>query len=163
MNQKRMRLREGHVAAQSCCRSQVAHSPDPASKCALPRCISRAHHPDLGAVERIVLDRVPRTECYFLYFCFVSACYIRHSATDSCTSKFDSQRVCTLGFKIRILFRYKCYETNKYSSCRQMHFSVFFSIIFFVYTDSTRCTTMAVAAPPPLQMAATPYSPGLSW
>lgn len=30
------------------------------------------------------------------------------------------------------------------------------------YTVSTRCTTIAVAAPPPLQIAATPYSPGLS-
>lgn len=34
---------------------------------------------------------------------------------------------------------------------------------FTSYTDSTLCTTMAVAAPPPLQMAATPYSPGFSW
>ncbi len=32
-----------------------------------------------------------------------------------------------------------------------------------LYTDSILCTTIAVAAPPPLQMAATPYSPGFSW
>lgn len=30
-------------------------------------------------------------------------------------------------------------------------------------TWSNFCTTMAVAAPPPLQTAATPYSPGWSW
>lgn len=35
--------------------------------------------------------------------------------------------------------------------------------ISYIYTLSILCTTRAVAAPPPLQIAATPYSPTFSW